>query len=125
MPRPRHPRRAAGPSPPLSARGQASVELVALLPLVVLIALTVFSVLAARAANEQAGEAAEAAALALIQGGDAHAAATAALPESTRPRAAVAIDGRRVHVHVRPRLPLPIPGLAERLAGDASTTAAP
>lgn len=105
--------------------GQASVELVALLPLLFVIALLVFSVIASHSAEEQAGAAAEAGALALIQGGDPRAAATAALPEAARHRATVTISGRRVHVHVRPRLPLPLPGLAEHLAGDARTDAGP
>jgi hypothetical protein len=112
----------------MSARapsGQASVELVALLPLALVVGLAIFSVIAAQASDEQAGEAAEAAALALLQGDDARAAATAALPHGARRRAIVTIDGRHVHVHVRPRLPLPIPGLGEQLAGDARTDAGP
>jgi Flp pilus assembly protein TadG len=104
-----------------SARGQASVELVALLPLLLVVALAVFCVVAAHGADEQAGAAAEAAAVALIQGGDPRAAALAALPRHAD--AAVAVDGGAVHVHVRPRLPLPVPGLPERLAGDARAVA--
>jgi hypothetical protein len=103
------------------ASGQAAVELVALLPLVLVIALVALSVVAAHSADEQAGAAAEAAALALIQGGDPHAAAVAALPRHAR--ATVVIAGRTVHVHVRPRLPLPLPGVAERLAADATAVA--
>jgi hypothetical protein len=105
----------------VSARGQASVELVALVPLLLVVALVVLCVVAADGADEQAGAAAEAAALALIQGGDARAAAADALPPHADAR--VAIDGRRVHVHVRPRLLLPLPGLRERLAGDARAVA--
>jgi hypothetical protein len=105
------------------AAGQASVELVAFLPLALVVALAIFSVVAAQAADEQAGEAAEAGALALLQGDDPRAAATAALSKASRRRATVGLAGRQVHVHVRPRLPLPIPGLAERLAGDAHANA--
>jgi putative Flp pilus-assembly TadE/G-like protein len=103
--------------------GQASVELVALLPLLLVIGLVVFSVVAAHSADEEAGAAAEAAALALIQGGNPHDAAVAALPEAVRPRATIAIRGRRVHVHVRSRVPLP--GLSTELAGDADSDAGP
>ena len=103
--------------------GQASVELIALLPLVLVIALVVFSVIAAQSAGEEAGAAAEAAALALLQGGDPRDAARAALPANARPRTTIAIQGRHVHVHVRPRLPLP--GLSQRLAGDAESDAGP
>jgi Flp pilus assembly protein TadG len=105
--------------------GQASVELVALLPLLLVIALAIFSVIAAHSADEQAGAAAEAAALALLQGGDPHGAALAALPEAVRHRTTVTLTGRRVQVHVRPRLPLPLPGLPELLAGDAAADAGP
>jgi hypothetical protein len=38
-------------------------------------------------------------------------------------RARIIIDGRSLDVHVRPRLPLPLPGLPERLAGDARAVA--
>jgi Flp pilus assembly protein TadG len=108
-----------------AASGQASVELVALLPLVLVVALAIFSVVAAHSADEQAGAAAEAAALALLQGGDPHDAALAALPGAVRRRATVTLSGRRVHVEVRPRLPLPLPGLPALLAGEADTDAGP
>ena len=108
-----------------AASGQASVELVALLPLVLIIALAVFSVIAAHSADEQAGAAAEAAGLAMLQGGDPHDAALTALPEAARRRAAVTLTGRRIHVHVLPRLPLPLPGLPDLLAGNADADAGP
>ena len=105
-------------------RGQASIEVVGFLPLVIVIALAAFTAVAVHTADEQAGEAAEAAALALLQGGSsAREAAIAALPESTRRRASIAISAGRVHVRVRPRLPFP--GLAEHLAGDARADAGP
>jgi Flp pilus assembly protein TadG len=110
-------------TPAPDTRGQAAVELVALLPLVLLVALAIFSVVAAQAADEQAGEAAEAAALALLQGGDPHTAATEALPATVRRLSTVTIAGRHVRVHVRPSLPLRFAGLPERLAGDAQTDA--
>ncbi len=107
-------------------RGQASVEVVAFLPLVVLIALAAFTAISAHAAHEQAGEAAEAAALALIQGGAGpHAAAKDALPQGARARATITVRGRQVRVRVRPRLPLGVPGLADRLAGDVRADAGP
>ena len=105
--------------------GQASVELVAFLPLVLVVAFAIFCVVAAHAADEQAGEAAEAAALALLQGGDPRDAALAALPRTTHRRSRITISGGQVTVHVRPRLPLPIPGLPERLAADARADAGP
>ena len=106
------------------ARGQASVEVVAFLPLVVLIALAAFTAISAHAADEQAGEAAEAAALALLQGGaDPRAAAKHALPQAARGRATIDVSGPRVRVRVRPRLFLPVPGLADRLAGKARADA--
>jgi hypothetical protein len=107
------------------ARGQASIELLGLLPLVAVIALVAMTVLASHAAGEQAGEAAEAGALALLQGGgeSPHDAAEHALDEPTRKRARITISGRTVHVRVRPRLALPIPGLADELAGEAHADA--
>ena len=86
--------------------GQATVELVALLPLVLAVALTAATVLAGQAASEQAGQAAEAGAIALIQGNDARAAARSAIPDSTRGRTDIEVDGSRVTVTLRARLPL-------------------
>ena len=116
------------PSPRLSAPsgagGQASVEVVAFLPLVLLIALAAFTTVAAFAAEEQAGEAAGAAALALLQGGvDPRTAAKDALPKAARERSTITVAGSRVHVRVRPRIVLPVPGLADRLAGEARADA--
>jgi len=103
-------------------RGQASVEIVAFLPLVALLGLIAFTVIASHAAGEQAGEAAEAGALAILQGGeDPDAAARDALPSSVRARSTITVSGKRIRVRVRPRLPLP--GLADRLAGEAEATA--
>ena len=107
-------------------RGQASIEVLGLLPLVGVIALVAMTVIASHTAGEQAGEAAEAGALVFLQGGeDPRAAAAGALSEETRKRATITVSGRRVHVRVRPRLALPIPGLADRLAGEAHADAGP
>jgi hypothetical protein len=108
------------------SRGQASIEVLGLLPLVALIALVVFTMIASHTAGEQAGEAAEAGALAFLQGGvDPRTAAEEALSEPARKRATITISGHRVRVHVRPQLALPIPGLADRLAGEAHADAGP
>jgi Flp pilus assembly protein TadG len=101
--------------------GQATVELTALLPLLVLLALGTHAVLAAHAAHEQAGTAAEAGAIALLQDREPRAAARDALPGGARERSAIAVDGRRVTVSVRPALPL----LAARLTGRATADAGP
>jgi hypothetical protein len=103
--------------------GQATVELVALLPLVLAIALTAATVLAGQAAFEQAGQAAEAGAVALIQGGDARAAARTAIPEQARPYSEVAVTGSRITVTVRPRVPLDF--LATALEATATADAGP
>jgi hypothetical protein len=111
------------PSPP---RGQASVELVALLPLVAVVTLALVTVLASHVAHEQAGEAAEAGALAVLQGGaEPKEAAEQALSEAARKRATIKVADGRVHVRVRPRVVLPVPGLADRLAGEARAEARP
>jgi hypothetical protein len=108
------------------SRGQASIEVLGLLPLVGLIALVALTMIASHTAGEQAGEAAEAGALVFLQGGaDPRSAAAEALPEETRTRTTITVAGRRVHVRVRPHLALPIPGLADRLAGEAHADAGP
>src|SRR3954454_1444486 len=113
------------PRPRLTgSRGQASIEILGLLSLGALIALVVSTVLAAHTADEQAGEAAEAGALVLLQGGgDPRSAAKQALPERAQRRATITVDGRRVRVRVRPRLVVPVPGLADLLAGAAQADA--
>ena len=101
--------------------GQATVELVGLMPLVALIAIAGFTAVAAFTAHEQAGTAAEAGAIALLQDGDATAAARAALPSGVERRADIDLDGRRVTVTVRPRVPL----LARHLEATVTTDAGP
>jgi hypothetical protein len=114
------------PVSPPGTLGQASVELVGLLPLVAVIALAAVTILASHAAHEEAGEAAEAGGLAVLQGGvEPRVAAEEALSKAARKRATIEVADGRVRVRVRPRLVLPIPGLAERLAGDARAEARP
>lgn len=111
------------PSRLRAARGQASVELLATLPLVILVVLAVGQLLAAGAAREQAAQAAQAGALALLQGGDAHAAAQAALDDDWRGRSRVTVRGQRVDVVVRPRTL--VPGLAAWLSAARFADAGP
>lgn len=106
-------------------RGQATVEITALLPLLIVVALSAYTVLAALAAHEQAGAAAEAGAVALLQDRDARAAAHDALPAAARRRATVALDGGRVRVAVRPRVPLLAGRLEARVTADAGPRSAP
>ena len=103
--------------------GQATVELVALLPLLLIAALAGAALIAAHTAGEQAGQAAQAGAMALLQGSDPRAAARRALPAAVRRRAAIAIHGRRVTVHIRPDLPLT--ALERSLTGTATVHAGP
>ena len=102
-------------------RGQATVELAALLPVVAVIALAGYALLAGLAAGEQAGVAAEAGAIALLQDRDAATAARNALPAAARRSATVRVDGRRVTVALRPRVPL----VARLLHTRASAHAGP
>jgi hypothetical protein len=104
-------------------RGQSTVELVALLPLLLAATLAGAAVLAGQAAGEQAGQAAQAGAMALLQGGDPRSAARRALPQPARDRAAIEIDGHRVTVRIRPRLP--IATLARLLTARATADAGP
>jgi hypothetical protein len=105
--------------PRAAERGQATVELVAVLPLVLAAAFAGASVLAAQAAQERAGDAARAGAMELLQGGDPEHAAR----ELLRPgeREGVRVQGSRVTVVVRPRLPLhlSLPQLTARATADA------
>lgn len=104
-------------------RGQATVEVAALLPLVVLVALAAAQLLAAGAAAELAGHAAEAGAVALLQGGDARAAARKAVPGWSRRRMDVRLRGRHVSVRLRP--PAALPGLAKLLTATRDADAGP
>jgi hypothetical protein len=103
--------------------GQATVELVALLPLLLILALTAAALLAGHAAGEHAGQAAQAGAMALLQGGDPEAAARATLPRTARQDARIDVDGRRVTVRVRPRVP--VASIASSLTAQATADAGP
>jgi hypothetical protein len=105
--------------------GQATVELVGLVPLLAAVALAAFTAVAAFAAREQADTAAQAGAVALLQDGDPRAAAREALPEAARERARFTLDGRRITVTVRPRVPLLARALAARASADAGPEPAP
>jgi len=88
------------------ARGQATVEAIALVPVILAIGLAILQLLAVGYASVLAGNAAEAGALALAAGNDARAGARQALPGWSRARASVEVDGGRVAVHLRPPSPL-------------------
>jgi len=107
--------------------GQATIEFVALLPLVVALALAAAAILAGHSAAEQAGQAAQAGAMAMLQGGDPREAARHALPTGVRNRTTIDIEGRRVTVSVRPRLPVePLAAtLTARATADAGPRASP
>ena len=98
-------------------RGQAAVELLAILPLVLVVALAVAQLFAVGYASVLAGNAAEAGALALAGGGDARAAARAALPGWSRARGQVAVRGGAVTVRLRP------PTLIRALSGRLEVSA--
>ena len=106
-----------------SARGQATVELVAVLPLAAALGLAVLQLLAAGAAHELAGHAAEAGAVALLERQDAARAARASVPGWSRGGLHVAVEGRRVEVRLRP--PAFLPPLADALTAEAAADAGP
>jgi hypothetical protein len=104
--------------------GQSSIELLGLLPLVALIAICLAQLLATGAAHTAASSAAEAAVAALLQRtGDPAAAARAAAPAWSRDRLSVRVEGRRVHVRVRPRAF--VPGTAALMTVTAEADAGP
>jgi len=105
----------------MAERGQATVELVAALPALLLAALVALQLLVAGYAMTLADGAAEAGALALASGGSAADAARAALPGWAKDDVAVAIEGDRVSVRLRP--PSPIDALSKRLAVSSTATA--
>jgi hypothetical protein len=106
-----------------AARGQASIETVAVIPLVAAIVVLLVQLLAAGADRELAGHAAEAGAMALIQGGDAESAVRAAVPGWSRSGLAVSVKDQTVRVRLRP--PLAVPGLAGILEAHSEASAAP
>ena len=102
------------------ARGQATVEAIALAPVIIAIGLALLQLLAVGYASVLAGNAAEAGALALAAGSDAREGAKQALPGWSRARARVDVDVGRVEVHVRP--PSPLKALADGLEVTATAT---
>jgi Flp pilus assembly protein TadG len=103
-----------------SARGQSTVEVVALLPLLLAAGIAVLSVLSAGRAEEVAGNAAEAGAVALLQGREPRAAVRAALAGWPARRAQVRVMGRRVTVRVTPAGPFG-PRLRASATADAGS----
>ena len=106
-----------------SSRGQATVELLGLLPLLLTAALSAAALVAGHSAEEQAGIAAQAGAMAVLEGADPREAARRALPADLRPRATIAVDGRRVTVRLRPRLP--VAAVAAAMTAEVSADAGP
>lgn len=101
--------------------GQATVELVAALPALLLAGLVALQLMLAGYALTLADGAAEAGALALASGRPATEAARESLPGWARDDAAVAIDGGRIAVTLRP--PSPFAAIADRLAVTSSAFA--
>ena len=106
-----------------SARGQAAVELVGMLPLLFVVVCAVTQVLVAGLAREAAHHAAQAGAMALAQGADPAQEARAAVPDWSRRRLTVRVDGRAVHVRVVP--PALVPGTGRLLAAVSTAWAGP
>jgi hypothetical protein len=101
-----------------SARGQATVETVALVPLLLVVGLGLMQLLAVGYASVLAGGAAEAGALALATGRDPEAAARHALPGWSETKARLTVRGGRVELRLRP--PSLLTALAERLEVSAA-----
>lgn len=91
---------------PNPERGQASVELLGALPVVLLVGAVLLQLLALGYSAALAGTAAEAGALAAAGGGDAGAAARAAIPGWSRAGLRVQAGAGRVTVRLRPPSPL-------------------
>ena len=101
--------------------GQATVELVAALPALLLAGLVALQLMLAGYALTLADGAAEAGALALASGRPATEAARESLPGWARDDVAIAIDGGRIAVTLRP--PSPFAAVADRLAVTSSAFA--
>jgi hypothetical protein len=101
-----------------SARGQATVETIALVPVLLLVGLALMQLLAVGYASVLAGGAAEAGALALAGGRDPRAAAMEALPGWSETRARMRVEGGRVELRLRP--PSLLQALSERLEVSAA-----
>lgn len=96
-----------------SARGQATIETVALVPLLLVVGLGAMQLLAVGYASVLTGNAAEAGALAVAGGGDPRAAAQRALPGWSKARTRIEVRGGRVELRLRP--PALLDALSERL----------
>jgi hypothetical protein len=105
------------------ARGQATIEAIALVPVIVAVGLGILQLLAVGHASVLAANAAEAGALALAAGADVRAGARQALPGWSRARARVEVHGGRVAVRLRP--PSPLRALAEGLEVSAAASVEP
>jgi hypothetical protein len=101
-----------------SARGQATVETIALVPLLLIVGLALMQLLAVGYASVLAGGAAEAGALALAGGADPRAAAHRALPGWSEANARIAVEGGRVEIRLRP--PSVVRAVGERLEVKAA-----
>jgi hypothetical protein len=101
-----------------SARGQATIEMIALVPALLAVGAALMQLLAVGYASVLAGGAAEAGALALAGGGDPRAAVREALPGWTEARARIGVEGGRVEIRLRP--PSPLHALAEQLEVSAA-----
>jgi hypothetical protein len=102
-----------------SARGQATLELLAGIPALLLAGLVSLQLLATGYSVTLADGAAEAGAMALAAGKPARPAVRQALPGWARGRVHVAVDGGRLSVRLEP--PSPLGSIARRLAVTSST----
>lgn len=102
---------------PRAERGQATVELVAMIPLLFVVVYAAVQLLVAGAAGQFAGHAAEAGVVAMLEGGDAAAAARGAVPGWSRSRMDVSVRGGVVRVAVVPSAL--VPGLARMLTAHS------
>jgi Flp pilus assembly protein TadG len=101
-----------------SARGQATVETIALVPLLLIVGLGLMQLLAVGYASVLAGSAAEAGALALAGGTDPRAAALRSLPGWSEAHTKIDVEGGRVEIRLRP--PSVLQALGERLEVGAA-----
>jgi hypothetical protein len=101
-----------------SARGQATLETIALVPLLLIVGVGLMQLLAVGYASVLAGSAAEAGALALAGGTEPKAAALRSLPGWSKAHARVEVEGGRVEIRLRP--PSLLRALEERLEVGAA-----
>jgi hypothetical protein len=100
-----------------SQRGQASAELIAIVPLLLVSGVALVQALVGCCALLSAGEAARAAARIAHVGGDARAAAKAALPALLQP-AEVDVDQSKVRIEVQ--APVLLPGIPDLTVSASS-----